>query len=103
MSLTIPDNIEELISAYLVSQAIRLVEAGGEPEAHVYVTKEYGAYKTTALSCGPSQEYHLGDTVAEAIEKHLEQLRTYDPLAEKKQQFAALQAEIEAMEGGSDE
>jgi len=108
VEIAIPENIEELIEAYLRQQAARLEEAGltGHECTHLGVSLCGWAGKTLDLSSYAHSKWLDGKegrettSLAAAVSARIQKVKDFDPIAEKKAERDKLDAEIAALEGG---
>lgn len=101
--ITIPENIEELIEAYLTQQANREIAAGiKRPHLIVSIGTLCGEVSFNRMSCYERQGHVAGDTLKEAVDKRIAEIESHDPIKERQEKIAKLQrecAQIEAERG----
>lgn len=109
VEITIPDNIEDLIEAYLRQQAARIEGAGLHPHecTHVGVSLIGWAGKKLDFSAYAhcrwldNKEGRDATSLADAVTMRIKKVKEFDPIAAKKAERAKLDAEISEMEGGN--
>lgn len=97
--IILPENIEELIEAYLNQQAKREIAAGIKyPHLIVSVSVIGGRLDMSRISCPVEGSIVSGSTLTEAVDKHIADFKSFDPLKDKQDQIARLQQECAQIE-----
>lgn len=112
VSIEFPENIEELIEAYLLEKAQLLRDSAPKPNDYIALYIGVSVYGSGPLSISAWASNEVADGrggvpttrgqyVNEVTEGHLIAMKEYNPLAAKKAERAKLDAEIAALEGGA--
>lgn len=99
MQLEIPENIEELIAAYLKQQVKNLPPGSNAVMIAVDIsvlnkTIRGSVYDPESLLCG------YGEDIKSAVNNHAKALADHDPIKERLAQIRKLQDEVLALEAG---
>ncbi len=98
--LQIPDNIEELIAAYLKEQAARYPK-GIDPHLIVYTSLTFNALEVV-FSAGSwdieTPESRFSSSLSNSVDQFIRELAEHDPLKKKREALEKLASEIAQLE-----
>lgn len=102
--LTIPDNIEELIEAYMRREIARIHRHNSYAQLTISLAMfvDHPSPIERDCYCGQVLKGQKGSSLAECVDKQIDRISNHDPLADKRKQIAALEqecAQIEAERG----
>lgn len=102
--LTTPDNIEELIEAYMRREIARIHRHNSYAHVTISLAEIHGFPSKIERSCycGQALGDQKGETLVECVNAQIDRIANHDPLADKRKQIAALEqecAQIEAERG----